>query len=61
MKNVLKIFKTKTFWINAVAVGTYVVNDTLLNKMIPPEALAITTFVLNIANRYLTTKPVSEK
>jgi hypothetical protein len=56
-----KIFKTKTFWINALAAATYIVNDTMLNKVIPPEALAIATFAVNIANRFLTTKPVSEK
>jgi hypothetical protein len=55
-----KIFKTKTFWINAVAAAAYIVNDGVLNKMIPPEVLAVATFAVNIANRFLTTKPVSE-
>jgi hypothetical protein len=61
MKNFLKIFKTKTFWINAVAGATYIVNDTVLNKMIPPEALVIITTIVNIANRFITTTPVNEK
>jgi hypothetical protein len=61
MKNFLKIFKTKTFWINAIAAATYAINDSVLNKMIPPETLALITVVVNIANRFTTTKAVSEK
>lgn len=57
---VWKLLKTKTFWINAVGGALLIVND-LNGKIIPTEAATTALVVLNMVNRLLTTKPVSEK
>jgi hypothetical protein len=56
----MKIFKTRTFWLNICGGALICVND-LAGKIIPTEAATTILVVLNIINRFLTTKPVSER
>lgn len=61
MKNLLKILKTKTFWINFFGLASMIVNDQVLCKLIPTEYLVIIISFVNIVNRYFTTKSLAEK
>jgi len=58
--NILKLIKTKTFWVNLIGLGLLVVNE-LTGKYISTESAATIVFFLNLGVRLLTTKPVSEK
>jgi hypothetical protein len=59
MVNILKILKTKTFWLNAIGGALLIVND-LNGKLIPADMATSALVILNILNRFLTTKPVSK-
>ena len=60
MKTLKGLLKSKTFWINAIGGGLEIVNA-LNGNVIPPATAATILMVLNIANRFLTTKPLNEK
>jgi hypothetical protein len=59
-KTFIGLLKSKTFWINAVGGGLEIVNA-LNGNLIPTEAAVSILMVLNIANRFLTSKPLNEK
>lgn len=61
MKKIKQLLKSKTFWLNVVGCLFIVINDQALNRFIPTEYLVSVQAILNIANRYLTNKPMNEK
>jgi uncharacterized membrane protein len=60
MSNILKLLKTKTFWIN-LAGAALIVSNELSGKIIPTEAAVTISVFANLVIRLFTTKPVSEK
>jgi hypothetical protein len=60
MKSFLGLLKSKTFWFNVVA-GSIAIVNALSGQWIPNEMAITIVALLNIANRFLTTKPLSEK
>jgi hypothetical protein len=60
MSNILKLLKTKTFWINFAGAALIVSNE-LSGKIIPTEAAVTISVFANLVIRLFTTKPVSEK
>jgi hypothetical protein len=60
MKQLTGLLKSKTFWLNVIA-GTTAVVNALAGPWIPNEVAIAAVAVLNIINRFLTTKPLSGK
>ena len=60
MKNLWKLLKTRTVWVNILGGALQLVNLGT-GQVIPAEYAVIIQGVLNIAIRAITTKPVSEK
>jgi hypothetical protein len=60
MKNLTGLLKSKTFWFNAVT-GALSIVDIMNGNAISPEVKALIIAVGNVALRFLTTKPLSEK
>lgn len=52
------IWKSRTFWANALGAGAWILNGPL-GHVVPPEALGLTVAVVNIALRFITDEPVS--
>lgn len=60
MNWIIGALKSRTVWINIVGGGLEIVNA-LNGNVIPPATAATILMVLNIANRFLTSKPLNEK
>ena len=56
-----KIHLSRTFWLNAIAIVLAMLNETVLGKLIPPKMELEIVAVLNIANRFITNKPLESK
>lgn len=54
------LLKSKTFWLNVVGGALSVVNA-VEGELIPPETAVSIVAGLNIVNRMLTSKPLTEK
>ena len=61
MKAFLGLLKSKTFWLNAVGTAAIVVNASHQGQAISTENAAMVLAALNVVNRFLTKKPLSQK
>lgn len=52
------LFKSKTFWVNAISTTLEVAQLLSGTQIVPPGTLTIVTGVLNIALRKVTSQPV---
>jgi hypothetical protein len=52
------IYQSKTLWLNLVGMAILIVNSQI-GHLIPTEYGALALAILNIANRFLTTQPVT--
>jgi hypothetical protein len=60
MKNLLKLFKTKTVWVNLLGGAAQIIN--LANgQFIPAEYAVVAQGLINIIVRAITKKSISEK
>lgn len=53
------LLKSKTFWLNAIGAAGMLLNAS--QGYIPDQYAASILAILNIANRFLTSKPLAEK
>ena len=60
LKILLKLFKTKTVWVNILGACLQIVNS-LTGEVIPVQTAIIIQAVINAIVRMVTNKPVSEK
>lgn len=60
MKKLLGLLKSKTFWLNVVAVALALLDEGTI-KCLTAEQKAAIIGILNVANRFLTNKPLEEK
>jgi len=60
MKALLGMFKSKTFWLNAIGTAAEFINAANGN-VVPTEVAISILAALNVVNRFLTKKPLAEK
>jgi len=60
MKALLGMFKSKTFWLNAIGTAAVMINAAQ-GQAVSTETAAAILAVLNVINRFLTKKPLAEK
>lgn len=60
MKSIIKLFKSKTVWVNLLGGAAQIVNATQ-GEIIPVEYAVLIQTIINIAVRAITSKPISDK
>jgi len=60
MKALKGMFRSKTFWLNAIGTVAVLINATQ-GQIVSTETAAAILAALNVLNRFLTKKPLAEK